>query len=68
MEVSVDDDDGTEDMDENIDEDKGETGVLNVRSLDHVCTRNYDGNSGAMEYDGLLLLMKNLHISGLCRN
>ena len=36
------------------------TGVISTDGLDHVCTRNYDGSSGAMESDGLLLLMKQL--------
>ena len=28
--------------------------------MDHICVRNYNGSSGAMESDGLLLLMKQL--------
>ena len=34
--------------------------VLDTTLMDHDCTRNYDGSSGAMESDGLLLLMKQL--------
>ena len=34
--------------------------VIDNTALDHECTRNYDGSSGAMESNGLLLLMKQL--------
>ena len=33
-------------------------GVIDTEVTDHFCTRNYDGSSGAMESDGLLLLIK----------
>ena len=33
-------------------------GILDTSDKDHYCTCNYDGGSGAMESDGLLLLMK----------
>ena len=33
---------------------------LDTSSTDHLCTRNYDGTSGAMESDGLLLLIHQL--------
>ena len=32
------------------------TNVIDINSQDHTCTRNYDGSSGGMESDGLLLL------------
>ena len=34
--------------------------VIDITLMDHLCTRNYDGSSGAMESDELLLLMKQL--------
>ena len=37
-----------------------ESGFIDTSSMDHQCTRNYDGSSGAMESDGLLLLMQQL--------
>ena len=30
-------------------------------NLDHVCPRNYEGSSGAMESDGLLIILEELH-------
>jgi len=33
------------------------TGVIDVNRMDHLCTRNYDGTSGAMEVADLLLMM-----------
>ena len=39
----------------------GGAGILDTSSLDHECTRNYDGSSGGMESDGLLLLMMKLN-------
>ena len=38
----------------------GDDCVIDPTLMDHLCTRNYDGSSGAMESDGLLLLMKQL--------
>ena len=38
----------------------GSTGILDTSTIDHECTRNYDGSSGGMESDGLLLLMLKL--------
>lgn len=32
------------------------TGIVDVYLLDHSCTRNYDGSSGAMDSYGLLLM------------
>ena len=37
------------------------TNVIDVSLQDHFCTRNYDGSSGGMESDGLLLIMTNLY-------
>ena len=37
---------------------KPDTGIIDVRNLDHPCTRNSDGRSRGMELDVLLLLMK----------
>ena len=34
--------------------------VIDTTLMDHLCTQNYDGSSGAMESDGILLLMKQL--------
>ena len=36
------------------------TNVIDVSVQDHYCTRNYDGSSGGMESEGLLLLMKKI--------
>ena len=36
------------------------TDVIDVDSQDYSCTRNYEGGSGEMESDGLLLMMKKL--------
>ena len=36
-------------------------GYLDVSLLGHECTRNYDGSSGAMESDGLLLMVMKMH-------
>jgi len=33
------------------------TGVIDVNQMDHLCTRTYDGTSGTMESNGLLLMM-----------
>lgn len=46
---------GIEDLDEDVDEDNGVTGVLDMSGLDLECTINYDGSSRAMESDGLLI-------------
>ena len=35
-------------------------GVIDTDEVDHPCTQNYDGSSGAMESNGILLLMKQL--------
>ena len=38
------------------------TGVIDIDlECDHECVKNYDGSSGAMESDGLLLLFMSLH-------
>ena len=38
------------------------TGVIDIDlPCDHECVKNYDGSSGAMESDGLLLLFMSLH-------
>ena len=38
------------------------TGIIENELIDdHDCVRNYDGSSGAMESDGLLLLLKQLY-------
>ena len=33
----------------------------NSKIIDHHCVRNYDGSSGGMESDGLLLILKELY-------
>ena len=35
--------------------------VDNSKIIDHFCVRNYDGSSGAMESDGLLLILIELY-------
>jgi len=32
-----------------------ESGIIDTSAMDHQCTRNYNGSSGAMENDGLVL-------------
>ena len=48
------------DIDDGHDDVLLSTGVINIKRMDHQCTRNYDGSSGAMESDGLLLMMLEL--------
>ena len=39
------------------------TGVVDTSTIsDHVCVQNYDGSSGAVESDGLLLILKQLYV------
>ena len=38
----------------------GGAAIIDTSTIDHECTRNYDGSSGGMESDGLLLLMLKL--------
>ena len=40
--------------------DKIASNVIDTSGQDHPCMRNYDGSSGGMEIEGLLLLMKKL--------
>ena len=37
-----------------------DTGMIDISKLYHPCTRNYDGGSGGMESNGLLLLLKQI--------
>ena len=32
--------------------------VIDTSPMDHICTRNYDGSSGATESDGLMMIQK----------
>lgn len=36
------------------------TGVIDTNNLDHYCTKNYSDSLGAMELNGILLLIKRL--------